>query len=624
MALHTTNLASRLRPLVLVSVLFVTVYFLFFSGSQETIPNDPTFNSKQNAQLALDTENVKVAQLPGKNFPTKQSSFFGLSKKNITINQLPPLTGKTGFKPLKELSIIQKTFWKGPFLTVNLTNTAIKYISLLPPVPKSNVCLVSTFEGDYVPDYVKVFVESVAQQSEYASLSLFIHTRKTTTKTANFPTSEDLPSDIRIFDLKLLSTSYRTRGFPGFVSDRICEHFKETAENCDKLEATLRQYEKDYGSILSQIKGLYPIIFPRWINSDRCNSWAFVSPDTIVGNLQKWLDNPTIAAADVVTLNTGDLGRIYLREQFTIHNLQSTKVNTLDLWKQCTKFSTFDNLVQAFQIKQYESFTEGCYSAGILSHDSPKLTVLSLPWRLGDNINPNALQLADKHLTYCAGQGTSEICRGQLKTDLKIRQIVEIQRTKALAQLNQTDKADTRALLPHIQSLKKFGRPANLVFAPSESSLDPTFGLLQVFEQASLPPTCSEWLPTAYQRCVEEIPKLQQNEFAYLQEITTGVEVVAKLLKYERPADWVDPGMSHGVAETLAARVPQDWLEIDKTKNTSKRDRVLDVGNVFKKVEKVVVDIGPVAERTWWYSSEKGSILISKTKIMFHTLQGYF
>ncbi|KAJ1564839.1 hypothetical protein HK096_005990, partial [Nowakowskiella sp. JEL0078] len=595
-------MANWVRLLVLASVILVAVYVLVISLAEETPPSKaPSLANQKNAQLAA--EHGRAAPLPGKSLPP-QASFFGFSRQNITVHQLPPLAGKTGLQPLKELALIQKSFWKGPFLTVNLTNTAIRYISLLPAVPKSRVCLLSTFQGPYVPDFVKVFVESVAQQSEFASLSLFIHTKKTTSKTANFPTSSDLPADIRIFDLKLLNASYRTRGFPGFVSDRLCEHFKESSENCAKLEAALSQYEKDYGSILSQIKGLYPIIFPRWINRDRCDSWAFVSPDTIVGNLQKWLDNPKIMSADVVTLNTGDLGRIYLREQFTIHNLQSTNINTLDLWKQCSRFSTFDNLIQAFQIKQYESFTEGCYSAGIISHESPKLTVLSLPWRLGDNIELDALQLANKHLTYCAGQGTAEICRGQLKTDLKTRQSKELHRTKALDQLNQTDKADTRALLPIIQNLKKLARPAKLVFAPMASSLDPTFGLLQSIDLNLLPPTCSPWLPSAYQICVEEIPKLEQNKFAYLQEIVTGVTVSAKLLKYERPADWVDPGMSHGVAETLVARIPQSWLDMTKSKKTAKRERLLDVGTVFKKVDLVVDEIGPVAERTWWYSSK--------------------
>ncbi|KAJ3123168.1 hypothetical protein HK098_002133 [Nowakowskiella sp. JEL0407] len=617
MALLSAYSFSRLRSILIAIVCVVFLYFYLFPA------HPPNNIDKKNLEIEKDSP----AKPQNKNLPpvvNNQNSkpvFQNILKKAtpspFPILQLPKLARKTGLEPLKELAQLQKTFWKSGNLIVNLTNVGINYLSWIDPPPKTELCIVSAFEGEYIPDYVHVFIESLARNSEYASLTLFTHTKTTAPESANFPKVDDLPSTTRVFDIATIDPTYRYRGFAGLAADNICKHFNATRQNCDKLESAFSKFQGQGGPLIVQLRGLFPIIFSRWINSDRCNSWAFAAPELIFGDLKRWLDSPKISSADIVTINAGDLGRVYLRKEFVVHNLRTRPEYILNLWKRCSSYSTFESLLKTFEkSSDWQSMVEGCYSAGVLSSESPKLSVMLLPWRLGD-VSPNAFQISNKHLTYCVGQGTAEVCRGQLKLDVKKRETAEKQRNLLISQIADSDDEHTVKTLT--TKLSKLGRPASLVFTndTTPKSSTATTGLLQSIELNLLQPNCSHWLPKEEQVCVDQLHKLEAHKFAYIQVVTTGPldSVTAKLLKYERPADWVDPAMVKGVAETMVALFPETWLREGK-------EMLLSDANVLEITKKLVKSIGPSLERTWWYTTMNGSILVTEKKIMFHTLQG--
>ncbi|KAI8921390.1 hypothetical protein DFJ77DRAFT_162141 [Powellomyces hirtus] len=477
-------------------------------------------------------------------------------------------------------------------------------VSLQPPA-KTPICLVATYDGqtEDFPEYATVLVDSVTRNAPYADLKIFVHN---TTK-ESFPLTLQRPN-VKIVDVGQIDASYVYRGFPGLATDKLCKlmgkgsptdpalGWADQDVECELLERRLRDFAGNGGRAIEQLRGHWGNIFQDWISPERCDSWGWLDTSTAVGDLKRWMDNPLIRDADILTAHEGDDWRLYLRNSFTVHNYRKSPEVVSNLWKRCSSIATIPALLETFQrADDWLSITEGCYSYGAISQPSVK-TVLA-PWQLPSWADTRLLILNDGHANYCVGENNGEICRGW------VRGFMEESKKKEQKQIA-ADRA-ARIAGERIPSEGTYHRVANDIFShPPMSDVEETLA----------PPSiqCAPWLPLEYNLCLDK-PEHKPTEkgSTYVQVIKTDSTGTTSIscLSYTLPSDGVGMEVvagSRGVGETLIVKF-LDWATKPPSESRTKKDR-LDLK----------------IERTWFYTSKSGSIQISPGKIMMHTMKGWW
>ncbi|KAI8803479.1 hypothetical protein BJ742DRAFT_494333 [Cladochytrium replicatum] len=560
-------------------------------------------------------------------------------KPPTAIIQIPSEVGKSGLPPLEELSNIQKSFWKAGSLTVNLTSVADTYLSLVPPkVSRTPVCIVSTWEGGFMPDYIRVFLHSIAKNDGFASVYFFAHTGIGGQIERNFPDptsfqdSDSGGSNVQVFDLTLLDQSYRYRGFAGYVADILCPYFKVDLQSpeCRAFEDRLRRYRGGGSGIMEQLRGMYPVLFSHWINSERCESWAYATPNVVFGDMGRWMDNDLVWSADVMTLHGGDYHRVFLRRDFVWHNLRNNPETVLSLWKLCSNYTSIETLMQVFANPDlYQVIPESCYSHGVFTRPQQRLKVLALPWKTYEWTTPKVIQLYDRHLSYCnSDRMTAEMCRGQLKMDRKKKRALLTSKPKA-------------SLPPEAVDVFAAANKASSILEKWELELQPEI-------------ECANWLAPTQQLCLgadfADMPHSAPHKFAYVQEIivpgprdvedeNNPPELRSVIYRYVRPRDWIDPNEKDGLGEAMAIALPRSWIQNHNwktkvsvvVKNAAGKRKIVKktIPSVSWEVDRLdkergwpVRHQGPVEQLTGWYTVRNGSIVMSERLIMYHSLSG--
>ncbi|KAI8592418.1 hypothetical protein BDZ88DRAFT_407912 [Geranomyces variabilis] len=470
---------------------------------------------------------------------------------------------------------------------------------------KTPLCLISTYEGakDAFPDYATVLIDSVARNSPYANLRIFVHN---TTK-ESFP-ADMQRSNVKIIDLAHVDAAYAHRGFPGLATDRLCKlmgrgspknpmlGWVEQDAECALLEQRLRDFAGKGGRAIDQLRGHWPNLFSDWVSPDRCDSWGWLDLGTAVGNLSRWMDNGLIRDGDILTTHEGDDWRLYLRNTMTVHNYRNNPDIVSTLWKRCKDLATIPGLLNAFaDANSWMSITEGCYSHGALT--APGIAAVLAPWQLPSWADTRLLIVDDGRANYCVGESNGEACRGW------VRGFMEETRAAEAAQI----AADAKARAAGVARMDGPGQSHQLA---SDVLTRPPKNL----ERLSLAQPgvihCSPWLPREYNLCADKPTRHEPNaKETYVHVVfTPGLDVggptTVNRLSYALPSDGVGARPSdgkRGVGETLVVKFV-DW----STKGADGTSRKLKI------------------EKTWFYSPEYGSIQISPGKIMMHRSSGWF
>ncbi|KAJ3277651.1 hypothetical protein HK104_003099, partial [Borealophlyctis nickersoniae] len=228
-----------------------------------------------------------------------------------------------------------------------------------PPRP---LCLVAVWEELPFPRYMETFLKSVERNAGFAYLYLFYHKRNDPI----FGPPLEIPNGEAI-DIANIDPSYATRGFPGFMADRLCNLYRQsgnaTNAECNALETAL----KSPGSIL-QLRPAYGELFRDWINRDRCDAWAWCDVDSVFGDLGYWLGGAggLLNISHIVSLGSGDIKRRYIHGQFTAHNQRRADVDINKMWRKCALLSSMQAALQTF-VAGERVLDEGCYSYALLS-----------------------------------------------------------------------------------------------------------------------------------------------------------------------------------------------------------------------------------------------------------------
>ncbi|KAJ3412550.1 hypothetical protein HDV05_000584 [Chytridiales sp. JEL 0842] len=380
---------------------------------------------------------------------------------------------------------------------------------------------------------------------------------------------------VTVSELKRIHPSYGYRGFPGFYADNLCRHFypefsksqKEVSKShdwvalmgggdartgnllfpskelealvnvsrsnlapppttvpvsedkhpCEALEEQMRAYSllpnRDWRkSVTALMKPHIPTIHSETINTNNCNSWAWVGDvGTMVGDMKRYLDYPLMREADLVTVSEGDLWRVYLSEVLTIHNWRkyiappslSTANTTATVqrpqppqyWKRCehlasvealsayfgnlTSFTTIvGNSVSAVttaqlqqaqtQLKMLHNLIPSCYSSGALTY--PNTTSLILPWTspnsppTSTSTDQKSLKAASsgvsmatrygRRLMYCLSEKSLSKCQSHLRFELQSRSQIDVDYLKSVRKWIRAKFSDT---LPRPALLKGGG-----------------------------------------------------------------------------------------------------------------------------------------------------------------------
>ncbi|RKO88820.1 hypothetical protein BDK51DRAFT_49148 [Blyttiomyces helicus] len=515
---------------------------------------------------------------------------------------------------------------------------------LVPAEPaRTPLCLISVYEGSGgpLPAYATALLDSISMSNPYASLRLFVHnvTRD------SIPLFPDSPN-VKVVDIAKIQNSYQYRGFAGLAADALCSTFRNiTTEDgwelrdpqCALLEQRLRAFQGNGGSAIDQLRGHYTNIFAPWVNPGRCDSWGWIQPETVIGDLPRWMDNALINNADIVTAHTGDDWRLYLRNAFTVHSYRRNPELVSSLWKNCEPLSTLEKIVDAFaRPADWLALAEGCYSHGALK--TPGVETVMVPWQAPSAVT--LILLYKGHLSYCVGETSSEGCRGWVKSKVREREARERKEANAAALAAAQEAAALarevaapRARIPLAPApataadatplappprLDGERTPREIFSAPASR----TFTLPSIRETQ-----CASWIPVYWNICLGSsaaaLPERDWQGKAYVQRIstpanTTSVSNPAKsntatatnttisvsILVYELPGDFIQMGLDRGVSEALVIRYAD--ANADKEKEIEKPWTL---------------------EQTWFYSREKGSIQIvpgRSKKILLHTLDGWW
>lgn len=205
--------------------------------------------------------------------------------------------------------------------------------------------------------------------ARYVKSYIFVHNAK---QTSSIPSPS---KNVRIVSLSHIHDSYRQRGFAGLIADMLCQHFNvpKASEHCRTLEERLRTYKPPTSnpqSPITQLRGLWPVIFARWINPELCGAWGWSDLSMMVGDLERWLDHPMgMLNSDVVTIGDTSLWQAYLRSTMTVFSYSKHADVVTSLWKRCPAYASIESLIVTFSKAVNVSLVEGCFSFGVCKCD---------------------------------------------------------------------------------------------------------------------------------------------------------------------------------------------------------------------------------------------------------------
>ena len=131
------------------------------------------------------------------------------------------------------------------------------------------------------------------------------------------------------------------------------------------------------GEFTTQLRMYNAHIFKEWINVNQCKAWAWLDADTVLGDIDRFIDNNELFwNAHVSTISQGDNDRIYTRGQFTAHH-QFRDPNVNSLWKYCNVTSSVSNIISVIQQDKFLTYDEGCYASGIVNQPQISLSIQS-------------------------------------------------------------------------------------------------------------------------------------------------------------------------------------------------------------------------------------------------------
>ncbi|RKO85868.1 hypothetical protein BDK51DRAFT_47520 [Blyttiomyces helicus] len=260
-------------------------------------------------------------------------------------------------------------------------------VLLEPPKPEAvPLCLIATWSGPKFPAISQAFIKSFAPSGRQVRLNLFV----------DGAVPRDLPNStvapyLQVVTLESIDSSYATRQWAGFISDRICTYLGSSAGSaaCNATEAALDMAAaRDPGHPpIMQFRGVYGRLFEEWIGPGHCDSWGWLDTDMLLGDVAGWLaDSPEYRDADVATFSNlykyaGPLS-LYTRGQLTIHNQRRVPRIVNELWRGCKIFESLTSVATVFRDNLAEAVDEGCYSKAVFQ--SREIVVAVLPWQAAD------------------------------------------------------------------------------------------------------------------------------------------------------------------------------------------------------------------------------------------------
>ncbi|RKO87393.1 hypothetical protein BDK51DRAFT_32164, partial [Blyttiomyces helicus] len=257
---------------------------------------------------------------------------------------------------------------------------------LLPSKPGvMPLCLIATWAGPKLPALSHAFIRSLSPSGGQVRLNLFV----------DGALPSDLPSStvapyLNVVTLDSINSSYATRRWSGFISDRVCTYLGSPIGSaaCNATEAALEIGARDtrYPPIM-HFRGMYGRLFEEWVGPDHCDSWGWVDTDMIMGDVVGWLASSIqYRDADITTFsnlfrNSGPLS-LSTRGQLTIHNQRRVPHIVNELWRGCELLGSLENITHTFTNNEAIGIDEGCYSNAAFT--SPDVVIAVLPWQAAD------------------------------------------------------------------------------------------------------------------------------------------------------------------------------------------------------------------------------------------------
>ncbi|RKO83003.1 hypothetical protein BDK51DRAFT_50386, partial [Blyttiomyces helicus] len=247
------------------------------------------------------------------------------------------------------------------------------------------VCLIATWSGPKLPALSYAFIKSLAPSGGEIRLKLFVDG----VAPADLPNSTVAPY-LEVLTLESIDSSYATRAWPGFISDRVCAYFGAPIGSaaCNATEEGLQIGARNtrYPPIMG-LRGMYGRLFEEWVGPDKCDSWGWVDTDMLMGDIVGWLaSSPEFRNADVATFSNvkEQYGprALYTCGQFTIHNQRRVPHIVNELWRGCDLLESLAAIRDTFKWNKAFGLDEGCYSKAVFA--SPSIVATILPWQAAD------------------------------------------------------------------------------------------------------------------------------------------------------------------------------------------------------------------------------------------------
>ncbi|KAI8806264.1 hypothetical protein BJ742DRAFT_366884 [Cladochytrium replicatum] len=319
------------------------------------------------------------------------------------------------------------------------------------PTTRSNMCLVVPWEGP-VPEYTRLWANSVRRNDPSLLRVYFFHHRRNNAAVPQWASTENSAKNNLVYiDLESVSPRYSSRGFRGFVAERLCAFHKRYSPKttstwqCAELELYLQKtnlYQND-------LKGLIGLIYASWVNPAACDAWGFTDADLVFGDLDKFFSpkkNPLAWSADIFTVGPGDINRRYLHGQLTLHVYEPVVMEdpeegppargalkkhpkpTMEMYhdfgnlaayteylafmhfQNCSTTATMKALRNDYSRDKYRATDEGCYS--FAAHTGKGIRIVDFTKQSSDHKTVSVIYRNNN--VYMCSQNLTDLCLPQL------------------------------------------------------------------------------------------------------------------------------------------------------------------------------------------------------------------
>ncbi|KAI8930237.1 hypothetical protein BC831DRAFT_439752 [Entophlyctis helioformis] len=287
--------------------------------------------------------------------------------------------------------------------------------------PSSEICLVALWDGsDHLPPYVATNINSLLESGDTAvAMYLFMSPRS-----AGGPGIESFKADIwpyiidkrlaarvvHAIDVGQVSDEWKYGGIRAMYAATVCKAFgvANSTAMCQDMYAVTAKATYS----LIHARTVMGKMLSAWIGPSKCRSWAWVDLDVYRGSLAPYLTLPQVKSADVWTIGSHDMHRVYTRGQFTafrqdVSPARAELVNTL-FRHGCDHYDSMASIINAINSTEYLAMDEGCMGDAVIKHPDIAFTVVR--GMVGENPRPLVARIQNGLVASCfSADGSNDL-----------------------------------------------------------------------------------------------------------------------------------------------------------------------------------------------------------------------